>query len=203
MKLYYGSYGHHLSGKLYVYWGGDNFRTGQQVVAPVTNKQSGKTYNTMFTIVQSRSENNAQEEVSRLSSEGISIKTLGGTDVLTLPGGKEFKTKKEWADRSEALYRQRHGLQTLLPGKVERKKPETVKSTVGKTVKKSSNKPTITPTKTEKKKTRIKKLSASPIRDTATEKAKSALLARRKSSSDTANLKSRLEKMKGREAERE
>lgn len=195
MKLYYGSYGHHLSGKLYVYWGGDNFRTGQQVVAPVTNKQSGKTYNTMFTIVQSRSENNAQKEVSRLSSEGISIKTLGGTDVLTLPGGKEFKTKKEWADRSEALYRQRHGLQTLLPGKVERKKPETVK--------KSSNKPTITPTKTEKKKTRIKKLYASPIRDTATEKAKSALLARRKSSSDTANLKSRLEKMKGREAERE
>ena len=195
MKLYYGSYGHHLSGKLYVYRGGDNFRTGQQVVAPVTNKQSGKTYNTMFTIVQSRSENNAQEEVSRLSSEGISIKTLGGTDVLTLPGGKEFKTKKEWAERSEALYRQRHGLQTLLPGKVERKKPETVK--------KSSNKPTITPTKTEKKKTRIKKLSASPIRDTATEKAKSALLARRKSSSDTAKLKSRLEKMKGREAERE
>ena len=195
MKLYYGSYGHHLSGKLYVYWGGDNFRTGQQVVAPVTNKQSGKTYNTMFTIVQSRSENNAQEEVSRLSSEGISIKTLGGTDVLTLPGGKEFKTKKEWAERSEALYRQRHGLQPLLP--------EKIKSTVGKTVKKSSNKPTITPTKTEKKKTRIKKLSASPIRDTATEKAKSALLARRKSSSDTANLKSRLEKMKGREAERE
>lgn len=195
MKLYYGSYGHHLSGKLYVYWGGDNFRTGQQVVAPVTNKQSGKTYNTMFTIVQSRSENNAQKEVSRLSSEGISIKTLGGTDVLTLPGGKEFKTKKEWADRSEALYRQRHGLQPLLP--------EKIKSTVGKTVKKSSNKPTIAPTKTEKKKTRIKKLSASPIRDTATEKAKSALLARRKSSSDTANLKSRLEKMKGREAERE
>lgn len=37
MRLYYGGNGHHPSGKQYVYWGNDNLRTGQNVVAPVTN----------------------------------------------------------------------------------------------------------------------------------------------------------------------
>lgn len=78
MRLYYGTYGHHLSGKLYVYWGDDNLRTGQQVVAPVTNKRSGRTYNTMFTISKSSSEKNAAGEVGRLEGQGIFIKTING-----------------------------------------------------------------------------------------------------------------------------
>ena len=66
MRLYYGTYGHHITGKLYVYWGDDNLRTGQQVVAPVTHYKSGKNYNTMFTIARAQSEKNAQGEVNRL-----------------------------------------------------------------------------------------------------------------------------------------
>lgn len=110
MRLYYGTYGHHLSGKMYVYWGDDNLRTGQQVVAPVTNKRSGKTYNTMFTIGRTQSEKNAEGEVGRLNSKGIFIKTLGGTEVLTLPGGKSFDTKRSWKQESETRYRTKHNL---------------------------------------------------------------------------------------------
>ena len=95
MRLYYGTYGHHLSGKLYVYWGDDNLRTGQQVVAPVTNKRSGRTYNTMFTISKSSSEKNAAGEVGRLEGQGIFIKTINGRDLLSLPGGKPFDSKTQ------------------------------------------------------------------------------------------------------------
>lgn len=107
MRLYYGTYGHHLSGKLYVYWGDDNLRTGQQVVAPVTNKRSGKTYNTMFTIARSQNETNAQGEVERLADRDIAIKTIVGRDTLSLPGGQKFTTKKEWRDDSEKRYREK------------------------------------------------------------------------------------------------
>lgn len=113
MRLYYGTYGHHVSGKLYVYWGGDNLRTGQQVVAPVTNPRSGRTYNTMFTIARSQNQQNAQGEVSRLNGEGIFIKTIGGRDVLSLPGGAPFKSAAEWARESEIRYRRLHGLPPL------------------------------------------------------------------------------------------
>ena len=113
MRLYYGTYGHHVSGKLYVYWGGDNLRTGQQVVAPVTNPRSGRTYNTMFTIARSQNQQNAQGEVSRLNGEGIFIKTIGGRDVLSLPGGAPFNSAAEWARESEVRYRRLHGLPPL------------------------------------------------------------------------------------------
>ena len=113
MRLYYGTYGHHVSGKLYVYWGGDNLRTGQQVVAPVTNPRSGRTYNTMFTISRSQNQQNAQGEVSRLNGEGIFIKTIGGRDVLSLPGGAPFNSAAEWARESEVRYRRLHGLPPL------------------------------------------------------------------------------------------
>ena len=65
-RLVYGSYGHNPSGKQYVYWGSDNLRTGQSVLAPVTN--FGKTYNTMFTIQRTSSETSpmAQREANRL-----------------------------------------------------------------------------------------------------------------------------------------
>lgn len=107
MRLYYGTYGHRLSGKLYVYWGDDNLRTGQQVVAPVTNKRSGKTYDTMFTIARAQNLNNAQGEVERLTENGIFIKTIGGRDTLALPGGAEFSSKAEWKRDSDRRYRER------------------------------------------------------------------------------------------------
>ena len=110
MRLYYGTYGHHLSGKLYVYWGDDNLRTGQQVVAPVTHYKSGKNYNTMFTIARAQSVKNAQGEVNRLGEQGIFIKTISGRDVLSLPGGRPFKTKIEWKRDSDRRYRQKFGL---------------------------------------------------------------------------------------------
>lgn len=111
MKLYYGTYGHHLSGKLYVYWGDDNLRSGQQVVAPVTSK-SGKDYNTMFTIARAFNEKNAEGEVERLTDRGIFIKTISGRDTLSLPGAKEgnFKTKKAWKADSEERYYKRFGI---------------------------------------------------------------------------------------------
>lgn len=129
MRLYYGTYGHHVSGKLYVYWGGDNLRTGQQVVAPVTNPRSGRTYNTMFTIARSQNQQNAQGEVSRLNGEGIFIKTIGGRDVLSLPGGAPFNSAAEWARESEVRYRRLHGLPPLpeqqAGGIAPRRAPET------------------------------------------------------------------------------
>lgn len=110
MRLYYGTYGHRISGKLYVYWGDDNLRTGQQVVAPVTNKY-GNTYNTMFTIAKSQNEQNAQGEVNRLNDSGIFIKTIGGRDTLSLPGANDpvtgkrlFNSKAAWKRDSDKRY---------------------------------------------------------------------------------------------------
>lgn len=177
MKLYYGTYGHHLSGKLYVYWGGDNFRTGQQVVAPVTNKRSGKTYNTMFTIARTQSEKNAQPEVERLEGAGITIKSLGGTDVLTLPGGKEFGTKKAWKTESEKRYRKAHNLPPL---------PEEEKK--------------VKESKKEKLRIRLQNLGSTMIRDSETQKAKNALLSRKKAKGNSLKQKDRLKKMVQREA---
>lgn len=102
-KLVYGSYGHNPSGKQYVYWGSDNLRTGQNVVAPVENH--GKIYNTMFTIQRTTNADSsmAQTEESRLSGQGISIKTIGGRDVLSLPGGKDWKSAKQWREWSDLV----------------------------------------------------------------------------------------------------
>lgn len=102
-RLVYGSYGHNPSGKQYVYWGSENLRTGQSVVAPVTNH--GKTYNTMFTIQRTSNETSpmAQREANSLEGEGIFIKTIGGRDVLSLPGGREWKTAKEWKEWSDMV----------------------------------------------------------------------------------------------------
>lgn len=119
MRLYYGTYGHRLSGKLYVYWGSDNLRTGEQVVAPVTNKKTGKTYDTMFTIARALNIKNAEGEVERLENKGIFIKTIGGRDTLSLPGNKvinpdtgerKFKYKKDWAADSERRYEEKKNL---------------------------------------------------------------------------------------------
>ena len=109
MRLYYGGYGHNPSGKQYVYWGGDNYRTGQNVVAPVTNKTTGKTYNTMFTIMRTSGADSqmAQNEAQRLSQVGIGIKSIQGTDTNSLPGSVDYTSKSAWqrASRNSFLDR--------------------------------------------------------------------------------------------------
>lgn len=113
MRMYLGGYGHHPSGKMYSYWGNNNYRTGQNVVAPVTKKlKDGKTitYNTMFTIMRTSGGDGqvAQNEAQRLSQMGIGIKHIKGTNVLEdLPGGERFKSKAEWQRQSEEKYQER------------------------------------------------------------------------------------------------
>lgn len=119
MRLYLGSYGHRPSGKMYSYWGSDNFRTGQNVVAPVTNKWTHKTYNTMFTIMRTSGANGqvAQNEAQRLSQMGIGMKMIKGTNVLEdLPSGRLFNSKSEWAKDSDRRYHERLSLRLLSRG---------------------------------------------------------------------------------------
>lgn len=111
MRLYYGGYGHHPSGKQYVYVGGDNYRTNQNVVAPVTNPHTGRTYNTMFTIQRTSNidSNMAQGEIERLQARGIEVKSLDGRNVMGLPGAGTFNSAKAWRDYSNEEYDARHG----------------------------------------------------------------------------------------------
>lgn len=191
MKLYYGTYGHHLSGKLYVYWGDDNYRTGQQVVAPVTNKWSGKNYNTMFTIARTQSEKNAQDEVNRLNESGIIIKWLNGNDVLSLPGGKDFDSKAEWKRESEQRYCKIHNLPPL---------SEPIKKPKGRPPKNNAAPKASSNAGQTKRSASIIRLKSTLIKDTATQKAKSALLARKNTANNSTKAKERLKQMKGREA---
>ena len=97
-KLAYGGFGHNPSGKQYVYWVGDSYRTGQNVVAPVTNWKTGKTYRTMFTIMRTTNEDSkmAQGEEQRLAGQGINIKAIDGRDVMSLPGAAEYPSAAAW-----------------------------------------------------------------------------------------------------------
>jgi hypothetical protein len=103
-KLYYGQYGHNPSGKQYVYWGSDNFRTGQHVVAPVTNKWTGRTYNTMFTIQRTSGGEMGQNEAERLNNQGIDVKWISGRDTLSLPSGSQYVSKADWERSSNQRY---------------------------------------------------------------------------------------------------
>ncbi len=103
-KLYYGSYGHNPSGKQYVYWGGDNYRTGQHVVAPVTHWKSGKTYDTMFTIQRTSGGEMGENEAERLEVQGIDVKWIGGRDTLSLPSGSQYQSKADWERSSNMRY---------------------------------------------------------------------------------------------------
>lgn len=109
MRLYYGGYGHHPSGKQYVYWGSDNYRVGQNVVAPVTHYISGRTYNTMFTIQRALNDYDrvALAETQRLEGRGIDIKSIGGTNVLSLPSGQQYQSPAEWKQESDTVYQER------------------------------------------------------------------------------------------------
>lgn len=101
-KLYSGGYGHNPSGKLYTYWGSDNYRTGQNVNVPVTNPKTGKTYNTMLTIMETRSPNTTAGawQVYDLESKGIDLKWINGSDVSNLPSYPEYGSKSAWAEQS-------------------------------------------------------------------------------------------------------
>lgn len=197
MRLYYGTYGHHITGKLYVYWGDDNLRTGQQVVAPVTHYNSGKNYNTMFTIARAQSEKNAQGEVNRLGEGGIFIKTISGRDVLSLPGGANFESKAAWKRDSDRRYRQKYGL----PEPEEPKKPASSK--------KPASPKSPSPGKKRKKKGKktAKKIGKAAVRLLAktTKEVKVPGNARmnvlkNKSAADSFNARGRLIKTKQREA---
>lgn len=106
-KLLYGGYGFHPHGKQYVYWGSDTNRTGQQVNVPVTNKWTGKTYNTMFTIQRTSGSTMGENEAERLQNKGIRIKSINGTDVMTLPGAQEWSSKREWAEWSNLVHEEK------------------------------------------------------------------------------------------------
>ena len=102
-KLLYGGYGHNPSGKQYVYWGDDTNRTGQNLNVPVTNPRTGKTYNTMFTVQRTSGSTMGQNEAERLANKGIAIKSINGTNVMTLPGAQEWSSKREWAEWSNLV----------------------------------------------------------------------------------------------------
>lgn len=115
MRLYYGGYGHHPSGKQYAYFGNDNYRTGQNVAVQVTNRWTGNPYNTMFTIMRTSGVESpmAEGEAQRLSQNGIDIKEIIGTDVSSLSGSEKYKNrlgqanKSAWARESEKKYQSR------------------------------------------------------------------------------------------------
>lgn len=106
MRLYYGGYGHHPRGKQYVYLGGDNYRTGQNVVVPVRQWKSGKLYNTMFTIQRSSNVDSKMSinEMQRLTNQGTSIKFIEGSNVMSLPGASDWKSAKQWKEWSNLVY---------------------------------------------------------------------------------------------------
>lgn len=103
-RLLYGNYGHHGRGKQYVYWGGDNYRTGQNVVAPVTDPVTGKTYRTMFTIRRTSAGEMGEKEAERLEARGIAVKDIDGRNVMSLPGAKDFSSASEWKRESDERY---------------------------------------------------------------------------------------------------
>jgi hypothetical protein len=109
IKIYSGSYGHNPKpgGKQYSYFGGGNYRVGQNVVAPVRHYKSGKVYNTMFTI--QRTNKLADTTRRTVTDKGadmlerftdrkppIFLKEIQGTDVLSLPGGDKYKSALAW-----------------------------------------------------------------------------------------------------------
>ena len=107
MKLLYGGYGHNPSydGKMYAYWGGDNYNVGQNVVAPVTHAKSGKTYNTMFTIQSTYNSDSTLGKYELDKLQGINLKTIGSKDVMQLPGASQYDSKAQWTRASNQRYR--------------------------------------------------------------------------------------------------
>lgn len=109
MKLLFGGYGHNPShtGKMYAYWGGDNYNVGQNVVAPVEHWQSGKLYNTMFTIQSTYSSDSIPGRYELDKLQGIDLKTIGSKDVMQLPGASQYDSKAQWTIASKREARNR------------------------------------------------------------------------------------------------
>ena len=126
MRLYTVGYGHNPSGRVYTYIGGNNFRTGQNVVVPVTQSRTYKrkgitytrknqiTYNTLGTIMRTMSVDATigMKEADRLSQSGIGLKIIKGRDILNdLPTGRLIRdlggTKQDWKDMSDVEYMQK------------------------------------------------------------------------------------------------
>lgn len=132
IKIYSGGYGHNPKpgSKQYSYFGGSNYRVGQNVVAPVRHYKSGKVYNTMFTIQNSskladyditgtrqgthselseitgKTSKSGLEKLESLSSRGIALKEIESSDVLSLPGGEKYKSALAWkiASKKKQLF---------------------------------------------------------------------------------------------------
>jgi hypothetical protein len=117
IKIYSGSYGHNPKpgSKQYSYFGGGNYRVGQNVVAPVRHYKSGKVYNTMFTIQKTNKladttrrtvTDKGADMLERFTDRGIFLKEIQGTDVLSLPGGDKYKSALAWkiASRKRQLF---------------------------------------------------------------------------------------------------
>lgn len=141
MRLYVGGYGHNPSGKMYAYWGSDNYRTGQNVVAPVTNKWTHKTYNTMFTIMRTSGSDGqiAQKEAERLAQRGIGLKYIHGSDVFEkdssgrplLPGSLNYSSKSDWSKQSNEKYKALVSARLLSMGSVQQDNSEAEQRLLG------------------------------------------------------------------------
>lgn len=101
-KLVNVTFGHTGMGKLYTYLDKGNHRTGDEVVVPVTNAKSKKTYNTLAVIKSTHGEGTVGEKTNKefLENKGISLKSIAGVSQKTLPGyypnwGKDAQARKE------------------------------------------------------------------------------------------------------------
>ena len=103
MKVVNVTYGHNGMGKLYTYIDpSSNHRTGDEVVVPVTNKKSKKTYKTLAVIKSTHGSGTVGEKGNTefLEKKGIGLKSLSGVSQRTLPGyypgwGKDAQARKE------------------------------------------------------------------------------------------------------------
>jgi hypothetical protein len=105
MKILFGGYGHNPTGKMYAYYGGDNYNVGQNVVAPVSHWKTGKIYNTMFTIQSTYNPESIPGKYELSKLQGIDLKTIGSKDVMTLPGASQYGSKAQWTRASNQQYR--------------------------------------------------------------------------------------------------
>ena len=94
MQIVNVTYGHNGSGKLYSYYG-HNKRVGDIVTPTVTNKKTGKTYQTLGVVRSTHTVENAQNTIAKVPN----IKTLGATNQRALPN-----YYKGWEKDAQAAY---------------------------------------------------------------------------------------------------
>ena len=94
MQIVNVSYGHNGSGKLYSYYG-QNKRVGDIVTPYVTNKKTGKTYQTLGVVRSTHAVENAENTIAKVPD----IKTLPNTNQRSLPN-----YYKGWDKDAQAAY---------------------------------------------------------------------------------------------------